>query len=174
MLSNCVDILNPYFTKLKISTRINAETKFLRGNGFVLEQNTNLSAMQAQLNSGISKAFSNTEYVNYSSQAIYLFDNKAFIEKLSGANRYIVTIKYNNKEYAIREYAEQGLIYCDDKVDSSYKFKIAVTINEHDINFVMLKRNDYLIKELRFYFDKGCFRFKNYDCKEALLSLITY
>ena len=71
MLSNQVSLINPYYTELGISARLNSETKFLKGKGFVLEQGYIESASKAQQESGVFKAFSGNDYVAYSSQNIY-------------------------------------------------------------------------------------------------------
>lgn len=174
MLSNTVSLINPYYTQLGISTRLKDDTKFLRGDGFVLEQGFIKTASEAQLQSGFNRAFAGSDYVAYSAQAVYLNDNKAFIEKPSGKSRYICTLKYCNKEYAIREFSEQGYLFCDDNPDRSFPTRVTVTTEDHDINYVMLKRNDFLISNLRFLFEKGCFRFKDLNCKQAALAALSY
>lgn len=174
MLSNPITIINPYYTEMGISERLNDETNFLKGNGFVLEQGYVESASKAQQCSGFNRAFSNSDYVAYSTQAVYLNDNKAFIEKPSGIGRYLCTLKYKGREYGVREYCDEGVIYCDDRPDVTFPSKISVTTDDHNINYVMLKRNDFFISNLRFYFDHGCFRFKDLRCKEAVLKAISY
>ena len=174
MISNPVSIINPYYTEMGISARLKDDTKFLKGDGFVLEQGFVESASKAQKLSGFNKAFANNDYIAYSTECVYLNDNKAFIEKPDGKGKYLATIRYNNCEYAIREYADSGVIYCDDHDDSTYKYKISVTTDDHQVNYVMLKRNDMFINNMRFYFEKGCFRFKDLRCKEAVMKLISY
>lgn len=174
MLSNPVTIINPYYVSLGISSRLRNDTKFLRGNGYILEQGFNESASLAQKESGFNKAFANNSYVAYSSECVYLNDNEAFIEKPTGYGRYICTLKYENCEYGIREYTESGVLYVDDKPDTTFKNKLAVTTADHQINYVMLKRNDMFLMNLRYFFEKGCFRFKDLKCKEALLKALSY
>ena len=174
MLSNPVSIINPYYVELGISNRLNDETKFLRGDGFVLEQGFVKSASEAQKQSGFNRAFARNEYVAYSAECVYLNDNTAFIEKPDGFPHYIATLKYNGSEYGVREYVEQGIIYCDDKADSTFPVRISVTTDDHEINYVMLKRNDLFLANLRFYFEHGCFRFKDLRCKEAVLKALSY
>ena len=174
MLSNTVSIINPYYIELGISTRLREDTKFLRGDGFVLEQGFIKSASEAQKSSGFNRAFSNNAYVSYSAENVYLQDNKAFIEKPTGQSYYLCTIKYNNNDYGIREYPDSGIVYCDDRPDKTFKGKIAVTTSDHNVNYVMLKRNDFFLNSLRYYFEKGCFRFKDLRCKEALMKAISY
>ena len=174
MIGNPVSIINPYYVELGISERLRDDTKFLRGDGYVLEQGFVKSASQAQRESGFNKAFARNSYVAYSSQCVYLNDNKSFIEKPDGIGKYLCTLRYNGTDYGVREFAEAGCIYVDDKSDSSFRFKITVTTNDHEINYVMLKRNDMFLSTLRVYFEKGCFRFKDLKCKEAVLKALSY
>lgn len=174
MLSNPVSLINPYYVEMGISERLRDDTKFLKGDGFVLEQGFVQSASEAQLNSGFNKAFVRNSYVAYSTQCVYLNDNKAFIDKPMGVGRYLATIKYKGVDYGIREYVDDGVIYCDDKSDSTFKTKITVTTDDHEINYVMLKRNDFFLTNLRYFFERGCFRFKDLRCKEAVLKALSY
>lgn len=174
MLGNPVSILNPYYVEMGISERLRDDTKFLRGDGFVMERGFIESASKAQLQSGFNRAFSRNSYVAYSAQNVYLNDNKAFVEKPSGNGRYLATLKYQGSEFAIREFAEAGIIYCDDKADATFKTKITVTSDDHEINYVMLKRNDFFLANLRYFFERGCFRFKDLRCKEAVLKALSY
>lgn len=174
MISNPVSIINPYYIEMGISERLNEKVKFLRGDGFVLEQGYNEGASHAQKSSAFNRAFSNNIYVAYASENVYLNDNKAFIEKPEGQSKYLCTLKYNGTDFAIREYPEAGVIYCDTNADSTFTGKIAVTTEDHAINYVMLKRNDLFLSQMRYYFEKGCFRFKDLRCKEAVLKALSY
>lgn len=174
MIGNPVSIINPYYVELGISSRLKTDTKFLRGDGFVLEQGYIDTASKAQKESGFNRAFAKNKYSNYASEAVYLNDNLAFIESVSGKSRYICTIKYNDCNYGIREYSEQGIMYCDDRPDMSFPTRITTTTADHGVNYVMLQRHDMYIANLRLLFEKGCFRFRNLKCKEAVLSALKY
>ena len=174
MLSNPVSIINPYYVELGISNRLKDDTKFLRGDGFVMEQGFVESASNALLESGFNRAFSKNSYVAYSAQCVYLNDARAFIAKPTGNNRYLGTLKYNGTDYGIREYPELGIVYCDDKPDPTYTYKITVTTDDHEINYVMLKKSDLFLSSLRYYFEHGCFRFKDMKCKDAVLKALSY
>ena len=174
MISNLVTIINPYYVAMGIGSRLNNDTKFLKGDGFVLEIHFNESASKAQKTSGFNRAFSNTSYFTYNSEKIYLNDNMAFIEKPVGDSRYLGTLKYKNKEYGLREYRELGIIFVDVKADTTFPLKISVTTDDHNVNYVMLKRNDMFISQLRYFFQHGCIRFKDISAKECLLKCISY
>lgn len=172
MISNPVSIVNPYYIELGISERLSKDTHFLRGVGFVLEQGHNKAAADALQGSAFNKAFENNDYMDYNTQGVYLNDNLAFIEKPTGSGKYLATIRYKNKDFAIRQFKDLSIMYCDKNVDHSFPFKISVTTPDHNINYVMLRNNDIFISNMRFYFNKGCFRFKDLECKEAIIKLI--
>lgn len=174
MISNPVSIINPYYVEMGISPRLNDKVKFLKGDGFVLEQGYVEAASKAQKQSGFNRAFAKNEYVAYSSESVYLNDNISFIERPNGNPRYLCTIRYNGCDYAIKEYLDLGILYCDDRPDKTFPERITVTTDDHEINYVMLKRNDFFISNLRYFFERGCFRFKDLRCKEALLKALSY
>lgn len=174
MCANPITILNPYYVKMGISTRINSKTKFLKGDGWILEQGFNEDASRAQKESGFNRAFGNDTYSKFTSDAVYLNDNYAFVESPQGFPKYICTIRFENTDYAVKEFANLGIVYCDTRVDSTFPVKISVTTEDHQINYVMLKNNDYLLSTLRYFFRQGCFRFKDIKCKEAILNALSY
>ena len=174
MCANPVSIINPYYVEMGISERLREDTKFLRGDGFVLEQGYVDSASKAQMESGFNRAFARNSYVAYSSQCIYLNDNQAFVEKPHGRGRYLGTLRYKGVDYGLREFAEDGVIYCDDKPDNSFGMKLTVTTDDHQVNYVMLKRNSLFLNNMRYFFEQGCFRFKDLRCKEAVLKALSY
>ena len=129
---------------------------------------------EKQKKSGFNRAFSESQYVKYSTENIYLNDNLAFIDKPDGKSNYLCTLKYDGVNYAVREYPENGIIYCDKNSDNSFKFKVTIDTKDHEINYIMLKRNDLLLSSLRWYFERGLFRFKDLQCKEVILKALSY
>ena len=174
MCSNSVSLINPYFTALGISTRLNDKTKFLKGDGYVVEQGFGEEVSKLQKDSAFNRAFANESYVNYASQNIYLNDNATFIENVEGKNEYFCTLHYKGKNYGIRCYPEQGVIYVNEKADLKFPRRFSVTTDDHNVNYVMIRRNTFYIDQMRYYFDHGCLRFKNLQCKEAFLTSISY
>ena len=93
---------------------------------------------------------------------------------INGKSTYICTLKYKGTDFGLKEFTDGGFIYCDDKPDKTFKFKLTVTTDDHAINYVMLKKNDLFISMLRWMFEKGCFRFKDLRCKEVILNVLSY
>lgn len=174
MIGNPVTILNPYYVEMGISSRLNKRTNFLKGDGFVLEQGYNENAYKAQKESGFNAAFSRNKYAAYSGQGVYLEDNLAFIERIKGEGRYLGTLKYKDTLYGLRAYDDLGIIYCSKNPDYTYPHKLVITTQDHEINYIMLRRSSMFIENMRYYFDKGCFRFYDLQCKEACLAMLCY
>lgn len=174
MLSNMVSLLNPYYTEFNIAARLRNETKFLKGDGFVLEQTFNESAATAQKDSAFNRAFRANKQYDYLTQAVYLNDKLSFIEQPSGASRYVCTLKFNGKLFGVREFPNSGIVHCSTKADPTFPLKIAVTTDDHQINYLMLNAMRWMIIQLREHFERGICRFSNLEAKEALLTAISY
>ncbi len=174
MISNPVSIINPYYCAMGISSRLRNNTKFLKGDGWVLEQGYNESASLANKASGFNRAFAGNEYQSYASEGVYLNDNVAFIDKPKTKGYYLCTLKCEGAYYGIREFPDEGIVYCDSKPDLTFPRKIAVTTDDHQINYVMLKRNSNFIKILKDYFMHGSFRFKDLKSKDAVMKALSF
>ncbi len=174
MLSNNVSVLNPYFAELGVSARLTSETNFLRGNGWVLEQGFNEGASKAQLESKFMQAFSKNDYIGYLTSKDYLYNDNAFIEKMSGVSRYLCTFRHQGKLYSIREFPNDKVLYVDNSIDETFKLKIAVDVEDMLPEYQLRMPNDIFIQAFRRYFNSGCFRFKNMECKASLICLLKY
>lgn len=173
MMGNPVTLLNPYYIQLGISDKIKQNTHFLRGDGFVLEQGYNASASKAQSESAFNRAFTGSSYANYGAEGVYLNDNYTFVEEPKGNSHYICTIRVDGVDYAVRRFTEQGIIYCNTRVDKDFKMKISATTDDHQINYVMLEVYAGMIKQLQTFFRLGCFRFKDLRCKSAIIKALS-
>lgn len=176
LVGNPASILNPYYTSMGIANTLTRRTVFMRGNGFVLEQGYNESAKNALTKSAFEQAFSgdNDGYLDYAAKGKYLNDSDAFVQKMTGYGRYLATIRYKSKSYAVREYLNEGVLYVDGNADETFPVRIAVDVEDHDVNYVMLQRNSDMIRMWRYLFDHGAMRFKNQSCKNAMVQVLSY
>lgn len=173
MLSNLVSLLNPYYVALGVSDKLDNKTKFIRGDGFVMEQGFLDSVAEKQKQSGIFRAFAGNDYNKYTTEKIYLNDNYTFIENMTGKNNYLVTFKIGGASYAIREYPEKGIIYCDQRIDETFPVRLVIDADDMDVNYITVKNNSYLLSNLKWFFEHGSFRFKNLACKNAVFKLLS-
>lgn len=175
LCSNSVSLLNPYFNALGISDRLKEDTKFLRGNGWVLEQNFNEYAAKALSESTFINAFSKCKYFQYSVQNIYLNDTKSFISlPPKTRSKYLATFTTENGNFALRSFPYEGLVYCSTHVDLSNPNKLVGCADSHQENYLLINSTSPFISQLRGLFEKGCFRFQNQRCKAECLKLLAY
>ena len=174
MISNFVSLLNPYYTALHISERLQANTNYLRGEGWVLEQGYNDTASKAQKSSAFNRAFGDTTYNKFSSEVFYLNDNNTFIKKLTGKNNYLFSLHFDNQWFGVRYFIESGFVYVNKTPDLSHNRKFAVSIEDMTEDTVLFNRFDGHIAMLRQCFDRGAFRFADLTSKSAVLSMLSY
>lgn len=174
MISNFVSLLNPYYTALRISERLQENTNYLRGEGWVLEQGFNDSASKAQKESAFNRAFGDTNYNRFASEKFYLNDDNSFVKKMNGKSIYIMSLHYNDKWYGLRYYPESRILYVSKNADLTAPKKFAVTIQDMTDETTLLKAVTGYILRLRGAFDQGQFRFQDLNCKSCLFTLISY
>ena len=174
MISNFVSLLNPYYTALHISERLQADTNYLRGVGWVLEQGFNDSASQAQKESAFNRAFGDTSYNKFSAEKFYLNDNKSFVKKMTGRNSYIMTLKYDNEFFGLRLYPDSNILYLSTSADMTSPKKYACRLEDMDEETTLVSTIPLYTQRLRDAFNGGQFRFQNLTCKSALFAVISY
>lgn len=174
MLSNSVSLLNPYYIALGIVDRLQDNTRFLRGDGWIMERVGNEEISKNQIESPFLRAFSNTDYNNFLSGDSYLLDNTTFIEKMNiEQSKYLCNLQSNGKQYALR-ILKNEIVYVSSKVD--YECKIKISSNYEDLNEEYIGKNTYdgLLLFLKNYFDRGKIRFENIECKNAIIKLLSH
>lgn len=176
LIGNSTSLINPYYIAFGVTDRLRDDTKFLRGTGWVLEHNYNEGSAKAISGSAFASAFENSgsNYTEYATNNKYLKDSNAFIEKPKGAGRYLFTLKCGGHEYGVLEYTADGFIYVSDKADTTNPNRIAVDLEDHTTNYVLLSRYDSYISRLRYLFERSSIRFKNQRCKSAFLKMLNY
>lgn len=164
---NPTDLFNPYFVELKICDLIKADTKFLRGDGFVLERTVNQAAIEAIKNSGLAEAMRGLRELK---RDIYIYDDLVITEKPSGKGKYLMTLKYNGEYYGIIDYGY--CIFCNNTGDKTAYPRFACTVEDTDEDYPHISLSSYLFETLRQRLKSGVFRFKNGTCKKFIFSLL--
>lgn len=166
MISNFISLLNPIFFELGLTSILRPETKFLRGNGYVIEQNLNLEAVEAINQSSFSVALNE----KISTKIEYINDNLTNIGKLKGKNSYVCSIKYGDSYYAIRRFFDENCLYCSKSVDFSHKKRYTNDANSIGTMWTMAPS----IETLRKYYNRGKIYYSCLEAKEAIIDLIHY
>ena len=172
MCSNPVSILNPYFSIMNVASKLRKDTKFLKGKGWVLEQNLNDSARMAMTSSAFAKAMSGSNYIEYATDGKYLLDDNSFIEKPKNTpTTYIATFIYNGQSIALRQ-GMNDIFYFGGNIDDTYPLKIFVTNDDATLNASSLRANSGLMRLLRTYWDNSMVRFSDLQARECALRAI--
>lgn len=173
MLSNNVTLLNPYFVKWGISSKMTKQN-FTRGNGWIIEFNYNESAAKQQQNSAFNSAFANTKYLmSNTNETVYLNDDVSMIEQPTGKSNYISTLKYNGFNLGVYEFVDYGIIYVSKSCNNS-RLTIPCWLPDVGINKLALKKYATVINLFREYFIAGCFRFSDLDTKTAIINILGF
>lgn len=173
MASNTVSMLNPYYQALGINKMLRRDTKILRGDGWVFERTHNENASKAFSGSAFNRAFASSKYFSHASENVYLNDSDALIERLSGTNEYMLSIRYNNKWYNIRKY--NTCVYVSEGADETFPRRICFNYTDVvDDRAVMINNSNYIILALRDYFHRGLMRFENLQCKNMVFDMLSF
>lgn len=122
LIANRTNLCNPYFVHFGILEKIQKNTKFIRGNGIIVEFSFNESAQKALSDNALVNALTGNDdtYINYASGAGELYVSGAdVIKKLHGKNRYYATFFIDGKGFSVREFYEDDACYISDKIDES-------------------------------------------------------
>lgn len=173
MASNTVSMLNPYYQALGINKMLKRDTKILRGDGWVYERTYNENAAQAFTGSAFNRAFASSKYFGHAAENVYLNDNDALIARPSGANEYMLSIRYNNVWYSVRKY--NTCIYVSEGADETFPRRVCFNYTDViDDRAVMINSSNYIILTLRTYFHRGLMRFENLQCKNMMFDMLSF
>lgn len=175
MISNLASTLNPYYRALGIRSQDVVGSRYLKGDGFVMERMTHTAASDALREQAFNRAFSHGDN-SYSMSMTgdgELLDCRTFVEQSPGGrNVTIANIAAYGKLHSLTYYPASGIMY----VSRSYNadFPMTVTALPEDfapgITFIDAQKNIYLMC-LR-YWRNGSVRFDSLESKDAFLTLI--
>ena len=170
MASNNVTIFNPYFEYFGVSARLQNNTHYLRGNGWVLEQTFNKAAAAA-----LSQNFAtiNADEMKYMAENRYLLDRNTFVDAVPGEKYCMCKIRYNGKTYTVWGMSKDDLWYVSSKLKSDTRNIITVSPDDHDKDSILITRSHKIYKLLRQCYNDGLIRFDSGSAKHAFLSALS-
>lgn len=169
MISNPITMLNPYYTALGINKRLKKDTKYLRGDGFVLEHLYHKEAANKIKESGIINAFNKDIYAQKLCESGYLFYDESFIVKKCNINKSVLSYITNKKRYTV--YLSDKYIYVSSRYDKNTEC-FACTTSDMDID--CKKANHELKSIYRTFFNQAKVRFSDLSAKESFYDFISY
>lgn len=172
---NNVNMVNPYFQMWNVAKRLKPETKFLRGDNFVLEFNQNESAKKAVSENAIVRALSpGTNYAESMTdiQSFLYNDNKMILEKIPSKSIYLITIIYDGISYGIRECYNDGFLHVSKKIQPNFRYVCSASSNDHDSMLNLVYSNKFATKFMNDYYNNGRVRFEDMDCKLMFLDVL--
>lgn len=172
MCSNTVSILNPYYYTFGITKRLQDDTKFLRGNGWVLEQTFNENASEAILDSGFGRAFANSDYMQFAGNNGYLLDTNHMIEKIKEEGRYLYQLHDGANIYGVWLMKKSGLVYICEKYDPKHRVKICFRPADQDGTKILISTSAGLLKWHRANFEAGNVRFDSQSAKNSYIDML--
>lgn len=152
LLSNSVDINNPYYLALGITDKLlHTGFKFYRGNGFVVEKNFNSDSAEAVESTSFYKAFANTDYLKSATgQGNYLNEQRSLITSCDLSNaKYYCTLKHNNKFFGL--YTNSAKMLVTEKSDKNNK--LCFTVDKVCIDEVLAPRR--LFEQIKILYSVG-------------------
>lgn len=174
LASNSLSVDNVYFHAFHISTRIQSNTHFLRGNGFVLERFYNDFVAEARRKSAFYRALEHTQIAQSNIDNAWLNDDKSCVERPTkewGTPLYIATLIDRDKKYGVKWYSKMGdLYFIDRKIDKTCKNIYNIYVNAVE-NTPMI-RECVIFKTLRRKYFKGQLRFNDISLKNRLVEIL--
>lgn len=168
-IGNQLSVINPYYVAFGIHKRLNANTKKLRGRGWVLRITFNKIVSEASQQSAFESAFGDDDYSKSSNQNVFM-DNTSFIEKKDISKmKYMFGLGVRGKWFGV--WSDGSCYYVCHSYDKKNLFNYALDSASHMPGCKLLRTGDEIMRKMKIYFDKGYFYFSDMESKSACIEL---
>lgn len=169
MCSNNVNLFNPYYIAWDICGRLQNRTKYMRGDGWVLEQTFNAEAARA-----VAETFSTADkdMIKYATKNEYLIDNNRFVEKLPGAKICIAILRNEKKEFGVWTTIDSSKVYVSPKYDPACSVVMSFSDADHFGGSYLLERSSPAVKNLRDCYNRGIVYFASGAARYAFITAL--
>lgn len=172
LAGNNVSILNPYYVYFGITKRLKKGTRFMRGNGWVLQTDYIESSANAIAENKLYKAFRDDSYMSYAADNVFLNSDEMFIEKLSGQSIYLYTLVYGEVKLGVRRVPSEGIIHVSSSVDGSCKNIFAFRAKDLAYNQYLMDNYSFSWHILKDAYRAARLRFAGAVEKNIILELL--
>lgn len=169
-LSNAISFTNPYFIYFDLKLEQGQSLKLT--DDISLELIRNQEFMEHQQRTRFGRLIEGTSYGEYAIANNFLRDTDTFVERMQENSYYICTLRVAQKDYGVYRGDETGHYYITTKVDRTAPVKIALVMDDHDIDSVYGKSGGYVLKVLVDAYCSGTMRFETINCKNILTPLL--
>lgn len=174
MCSNTISAYNPYFIEFGVNERMQDNTKFLRGSGWVLEKCFVENASSEIKKSGLAKAFKNSNYIEHATNNMNLNDSDNLVECLSGEKSMYVVLISDGVKYGVWIHQDTSYLYVCKQYDPLWHLQISYKNVDHKKNVVLETKSNKLAKYFKKCYEFAQVRFEDQMCKNVFIEFIGY
>lgn len=169
LCGNFISLLNPYYTALGVHRVLNPESRYTRGDGFVIETDFYKDVAEKSGESPFNRAFRNHGYNAMLQARKYLNDNTDCIRSLTNTKRYVCTMIGDN--------CSMGVWECDGyyTISSKYDNNYPIVCAKKSTPLMSKKiRAQGIFDSIRALFDTGNLYFDSISVKNDAISILGY
>lgn len=171
MMTNDVSYLNPYYTSLGISERMEPRTKYMRGDGFVFENLGSEFIAGIQRTSTFNSAFSNHENMQYILGKKSLCSEEiSDIIKVGGNKTYMLTLLHKGEKYGM--WMCEDFVYISKSHDPNSRYVYGIEPADC-IGGLVAHRKKLDLNFYRSFFEGGLMRFDSIKAKQVALAFLS-
>lgn len=171
LMTNDVSYLNPYYTSLGISERMEPRTKYMRGEGFVFENLGSEFIAGLQRTSRFNRAFSSHENMNYILGKKSLCSEEVYdIMKLGGSKSYMLTLLHKGEKFGM--WMCEDFVYVSKSYDPNCRHVYGIEPTDC-LGGHVAHRKKLNLSFYRSFFEGGLMRFDSIRAKQAALSFLS-
>lgn len=123
LASNSLTIQNEFFRSVGLTSKIQPNTKFFKGDGYVFQKVESDNITEIRMKSGFNRAFANNAELRYAKDNSWVNDDYNLVRKPDeswGRSEYVGTLIQDEEEFGIRCYASIGIYYINRSVDKKH------------------------------------------------------
>lgn len=171
LLSNTINIFNPYFIQTGLVRNIQPNTRLHVGDGLIYERCMVIGNAQEHAGSAFNQVFSASQLLNYDDDNSWLAADNSLVSKPDGWGRseYYGTLLSGQSKYGVKYYPGPAMYYVDRRPDLQSPRVYNITVDGNlNVPFI---RGSSLIKSLKSHFMAGLVRVCDNGVKDMLLDL---
>lgn len=139
MCSNTLSIQNPYFKALGLTSKLQSNTHFFKGEGVVFENCDNVEGLaEMHKSSGIEKALK--KHLAEKGDNTWINDDCSLVDRPKGwgRSRYIATLIYGSESFGVHEYYQMGYVYLSRTTDNTCPHIYNLTFDNGNLNIPVI------------------------------------